>query len=126
MTDVVHIEFINNLPHWIKYGIPAALVVWGAAGCNILFQPDGRIYKVLAMIANYSYSIYLTHYITIRFMQLLLRVFTQQSILLGRGIRFFLIFLVCICGGIIAGKVVETSCNKIFSKLLFGEKRGNK
>ena len=51
-TGIVHIDYISNLPHWIKYGIPAALIVLGAAGCKSLFKPGGMLYKILSVIAD--------------------------------------------------------------------------
>ena len=118
-TGIVHIAYISNLPHWIKYGIPAALIVLGAAGCKSLFKPGGMLYKILSVIADHSYSIYLTHYITIRFMQLVFKAFVHNNIVLGKGIRFFAIFTACIICGVIAGKVIENNIIRLSKKLLF-------
>lgn len=118
-TGIVHIDYISNLPHWIKCGIPAALIVLGAAGCKSLFKPGGMLYKILSVIADHSYSIYLTHYITIRFMQLVFKAFVHNNIVLGKGIRFFAIFTACIICGVIAGKVIENNIIRLSKKLLF-------
>lgn len=123
-TEIVHIEWIDHLPHWIKYGIPAASIVLGAAGCKTLLKPEGTLYRILSMMADHSYSIYLTHYITIRVMQLFFRVFANNNIMLGKGIRFLLYFIVCIIFGIAAGKLIEKNCNKMFARLLFAKQDG--
>lgn len=118
-TEIVHIECINRLPHWIKYGIPAACIVLGATKCKLLLKPKGTLYKILSVVADHSYSIYLTHYITIRVMQLFFRIFAHNNIALGKGPRFLTIFVACVICGIMAGELIEKNCNKIFMGLLF-------
>ncbi len=124
VTEIVHVVYISSLPHWIKYGVPAALIVLGAAGCKSLLKPEGMLYKVLSVVADHSYSIYLTHYITIRLMQLVFRMFAHNNIVLGQGIRFFTIFIVCIICGVIAGKMIEKNCSRLFARLLFTRNGG--
>lgn len=77
------------------------------------------LYKVLSVVADHSYSIYLTHYITIRLMQLVFKAFVHNNIVLGKGIRFFAIFTACIICGVIAGKVIENNIIRLSKKLLF-------
>lgn len=109
----LQVKIIESIPRVIGFGIPFALIIWGMAmKPEDKIKPEKKMEKVLRVLGDASYSLYLTHYMVILVVNYLFEMINVREPML----RFVFVSVACVVVGLMAYYIVERPLTKKISK----------